>query len=150
MNKFVAPVVTGIVVALIAGAAGFYGGMTYQSSRMPRFTGQGGVPGGTFRGRMFGQGAPGAPGPNGAQGGFAAGTVLASDSKSITVKLPGGGSKIVYFSSEARITRSAEATGTDLKTGQNVIVGGTAGSDGSITARTIQIVPEGMMQRRAP
>jgi hypothetical protein len=92
----------------------------------------------------------GANGANGAAGGFArfrggiaTGTVISADAKSITVKQADGSTKTVYFDSTTRVLKSSEATLTDLAKGTTVVVAGTPGSDGSVTARSVQIVPKG-------
>lgn len=126
-----------VLTAILVGAVAFYGGVKYGQST-GRSSGLAGRAG-------FGAGANGANGANAARlrGGFADGTILSADAKSITVKQAGGSTKTIYFDSTSRVVRSSEATLTDLTKGANVAVQGTAASDGSITARSIQIVPAG-------
>lgn len=127
-----------IIVAIVVGAAAFFGGMKYQESRQPS-------------GRQFanGQGARGQFGGGNAAGrnGFrpVAGEIIASDDSSITVKLQDGSSKIVFLSKKTSINKADTAQKTDLKTGEKVAVFGTDNSDGSVTAQTIQLNP---MDRR--
>ncbi len=59
---------------------------------------------------------------------------MSSDSNSITVKLSSGGTKIVLYSPSTVIAVSKTGSASDLTTGQDVTVTGTANSDGSITA----------------
>lgn len=124
-----------VLTAILVGAVAFYGGVKYGQStgRSSGLAGRAGL------------GATGANGANAARlrGGFADGTILSADAKSITVKQADGSTKTIYFDSTSRVVRSSEATLTDLTKGANVAVQGTAASDGSITARSIQIVPAG-------
>ena len=124
----------------------FYGGIKYgarpsrssaggnfamlQGGRQGQFFSTGGQTGGTRRGGM---------------GGVVAGEVIAKDDKSITVKLPDGGSKIVFFSESTKVAKSVEGTLDDVAVGKQVIVGGPANADGSVTAETLQIRPAGAM-----
>ncbi len=64
---------------------------------------------------------------------------MSSDSNSITVKLSTGSSKIVLYSPSTVIAVSKTGSASDLTTGQDVTVTGTANSDGSITATRIQV-----------
>lgn len=121
-----------LAAALLAGGAGFFGGMKYQQSKQPAFLREmGGVQGqrtGTGGNRM----------------GFLPvnGEIIGSDDKSITVKLQDGSSKIVLFSDSTEINKAAEATKEDLKTGEKVAVFGQENSDGTVTAQNIQLNPE--------
>ncbi len=156
MNKLI-PVV--IAVAVVVGGGAFFGGMKYAESKSPasRFT-QGnfqnlqnlspeerqqrlqelGANAGGFRGGTGGQ-------RNG--GGFTAGEIISKDDKSVTVKLQDGGSKIIFFSDSTSISKMTDGTKADLEVGKTVTVNGTANSDGSITAQTVQIRPDGSPAR---
>jgi len=135
-----------IIALLVVGGASFYGGMKYQQSKSSnsRFIDfqnltseqrqqrmQNMNPGGI---RPMGNRQGGANGNN-----FINGEILSKDDKSITVKLPDGGSKIVFFSSNTQIGKSAIGTSTDLVTGEQIMANGNNNSDGSITATSIQI-----------
>lgn len=126
----------GIAVAVVvAGGAGFYGGMQYGKSAAPE-----GLAG--FRNLSPGErteqlGRRGAfPG-----GGGVAGEIVGKDAESITVKLSDGGSKIVFFSASTRVAKLADGTPSDLAVGEQVVVSGTANADGSVTAQSIQLRP---------
>jgi ribosomal protein L2 len=123
-----------VLVAIIAAGAGFFGGMQYQKSQRPA--------GGQFANRQFGQGSQGQfVRRNGQSGGAVIGQILSLDDKSITVKMPDGSSKIVILSEATAINKQAEGTKSDLKTGENVAVFGSANADGSVTAQNIQLNP---------
>jgi hypothetical protein len=130
-----------IAILILVGAGAFYGGMKYAGSKK---TSGGNFPGfenfkqgdGQQRfGQMNGAGRTG----NGQN--FLSGEILSKDDKSITVKLPDGGSKIIFFSDSTEITKSAQGTAEDLTVGENVFANGQANTDGSITAKTIQLRP---------
>ncbi|MDD4901219.1 MAG: DUF5666 domain-containing protein [Patescibacteria group bacterium] len=132
----------GFIIALvIVGGGAFYGGMLYgksQKSGLRNFSGPLGQAG-------FGQAANGnGPGRNGANrmgGGLINGQIIAADDKSITVKLTDGGSKIILLSGETQISRFAAGSAVDLTVGQAVMASGTTNSDGSVTAKMIQLRP---------
>ncbi len=132
-----------VAVALIVGGAGFYGGTVYEKNSLAAQN-QGGMmtPGGNFAGRnggAQGQGQNRGGMRNG--GGFLTGKITAKDDKSITVQDRNGSSKIVLYSASATVGKSVDGALSDLATGQNVMVNGTANSDGSVTAQNIQIRP---------
>ena len=125
-----------IAVTLIVGVGAFYGGMKYaenkatagRQQRTQQFSGNAGAgfSGGTGGGQRGG-------------GGFISGEILSKDDKSVTVKLQDGGSKIVFLSDSTKITKSTDGALSDLEVGQTVSINGTANSDGSITAQTMQL-----------
>ncbi len=130
-------VIITIVIAVVVGGVGFFGGMQYEkkavASQPQQQRGAGGN--GAFGGRRNGAGGPGA------NGSFVTGEILSKDDKSITVKTRDGSSKIVFYSGTTTIGKSTEGSATDLATGKQVTINGTANSDGSVTAQMIQIRP---------
>ncbi len=124
------PILITVVVAVIVGAVAFFGGMQYQ--KMQRAYLAGGTAG---RAGRFGQA--------GANGNFrpVRGEIIASDDKSITVKLMDGSSKIVLLSGNVAITEATSAGKTALVNGKQVMVFGAANPDGSVTAQNIQLNP---------
>ncbi|MDP2708714.1 MAG: hypothetical protein Q8O93_01505 [bacterium] len=130
-----------IIALLVVGAGSFYGGMLYGK-------GKGGAQNSAFGQRQsFGANGTGGAlrirngsgGNLAAGGGFVNGDIIAKDDKSITVKLPDGGSKIVFLSDSVQVMKSVSGALADLAVGENVTVSGGANADGSITAQTIQL-----------
>jgi hypothetical protein len=123
-----------VLAAVLAGALGFYGGVTYQKAQSPS-----GFAGRVGSSRSAGQqGRP--SGPNGS--GVATGTVVASDAQSITIKTADGGSKTVFVSAQTEISKQQVLTAADVKVNDQVAAFGQA-TNGGIDARMIQIVPPG-------
>jgi hypothetical protein len=134
-------VIISIVVLLVVGCGAFYGGVIYGKSKNagPSFAG-----GNFLSGTKTGQ-----PGVGGNGGGGASGEIVSKDGNSITLKTQNGGSKIIFYSSTTQISKSTSGTIDDLAAGTNVSITGTAGSDGSITAKSIQIRPDGELNPQA-
>lgn len=144
MAKKILPI---IIVIIIVGGGAFYGGMKYSQSkatnnlsptglqnlrnlspeeRQQRFQQMGADIGSAFRGGQAGEG-------------FVNGEIIAKDEQSITVKLRDGGSKIIFYSDSIEVGKFTNGSSSDLEIGETITVNGTANSDGSITAKTIQI-----------
>jgi len=135
-----------VLVAVAVGAAGVFGGRASAATPSPQEAAkvlsnltaqqrqqlaQSGALSGAFGNRGTG-------GANGT-GGFTSGSIVGSDSNSITIKLSDGSTKIILYSPSTTISVSATGSASDLTNGQNVTVSGTANSDGSITAARIQV-----------
>jgi len=137
-------IIVGVLCALIFGAGGFYGGMKYQQGKSPA------AASGNFqRGAANISGAL-RNGRTGGGNGFATGEILSKDDKSVTIQLRSpqnatgtagtqAGSKIIFFSASTEITKSASGTPADLQVGQTITVSGTANTDGSLSAQSIQL-----------
>lgn len=135
-----------VVIAILLCGGSFYAGTKYASSTTPARQngaggfGQGGAgfqrgtgPGTGMGGTMFRGGARGQAVTNG--------DISKIEGSMITVKLPDGGSKLIITSSSTKVMQMTEATPDILKTETPVMVMGTANTDGSLTAATIQIRP---------
>jgi len=144
-----------IAVAIIFGGGGFYGGMKYgqgkgtfsaqniqnmtPEQRQQMFASRGANTANSGGNRMFV--ANGTSGGAQGGGGITSGEIISKDDKSVTVKLTDGGSKIVLLSGSTSINKAAQGTPEDLTIGQQITAMGSANSDGSVTANTIQIRP---------
>ncbi len=132
------------VIAVVVGAGGFYGGMTYQKSKQATFR-QGNFGPGNMMVRQYdntgtGQGTQQRRGIMG-NGGMFIGEITSIDDKTITLKTVDGGSKIVIVGSGTAYRKTVDGTSADVKQGDTVSVSGISNSDGSVTATTIQLNP---------
>ncbi|MFH1423506.1 MAG: hypothetical protein ABIG29_00930 [Candidatus Nealsonbacteria bacterium] len=142
-----------IALILVVSGGAFYGGMKYQQSKssLGNFSRQ------NFqnlseeqRQQMF-QGNAGASlgqgiGSRGAGSGFLSGEVIAKDNQSLTLKMTDGSSKIIFFSGSTEISKTAQGTANDIEIGKQIMITGEQNSDGSYTAKTIQLSPSSMMR----
>ena len=139
-------VITGLVLVIVA-AGSFFAGAKYQSLKT-RLKGEFGavrMMGGDDDQVFFRNGQAGQVGMGrGITMGFrpVAGEIISSEDGSITVKLTDGSSKIVTITDDTTINTAAEASASDLKTGESVAVFGTQNSDGTVTAQSVQLNPE--------
>jgi hypothetical protein len=78
-------------------------------------------------------------GLRGAGGGFVAGQIMSISSSSLTLALPNGNSEIVFYSGTTSVIKPTPAPVSSLTPGTMVMIGGTANSDGSLTAQSIQV-----------
>lgn len=120
-----------VVIALVLGGAGFYGGTMYQKAQSAKTRGNFANRAG---GTRLGQGTNGQN-----QARPISGDVIAQDDKSFTVKLVDGSTRIVLFSDSATISKSTAGAKADIATGEKVMVIGTVNSDKSITPQSISI-----------
>jgi hypothetical protein len=118
--------IVGVVVLVIVAGGAFYGGMLYKGSQAPqRSAGQAGRTGTRF-----------AAGTN-----FIAGSIIAKDAQSITIKDKTGSSRIIFYSDSTDVGKFIQGSMTDIVVGQDIMVNGKTNSDGSVTAQSIQIRP---------
>jgi len=74
-----------------------------------------------------------------AGGGFVAGQIISVDSSSMMVSLANGSSQVVFYSNSTQVMKPTIVPASTLTTGTRVMIGGTANSDGSLTAQSIQV-----------
>lgn len=125
--------ITTIIIAVVVGVLGFFGGRQYQKGKS-----------GNFNRGQFQNGAArlsGIPGRNGVfQGGRpVSGEIVSVEEKTITVKTQDGSSKIVIYSDSTKVNKTSESSKEDLKTGEQIMVIGTESTDGTVTAQSISI-----------
>lgn len=123
-----------IIVLIIVGAGAFWGGMKYQQNKIlsqrPFFPNLSPEQRQQFSQRV------GRMGTN-----FLSGEVISKDEKSLTLKLPDGSTKIIFFSDSTQISKATEGSIEDIEIGKQIIVSGEPNSDGSYTAKIIQPSP---------
>ncbi len=148
MNRIVKIGLVVLLGGMIAGGS-FYGGMVYGENQaqaeFPMLGDAEGMPG--ARGQ-FGALAGGQPGVDrgqipGAQGGSLFGEIQSIGSGEMTIIDQNGDQVQIYVTDTTLIQKQAEVTLADLAEGETVIISGSRGDDGSITARTLQVSPGG-------
>jgi hypothetical protein len=118
-----------IIVIVIAAGAGFYGGMLFGKQSGTKAAASTTAARGSFGGART----------RTAGAGFTNGQILSKTDNSLTIKLAAGGSEIVFLAPSSQIMKSATTTVTNLNIGDTVMVTGTTNSDGSVTAKTVQV-----------
>jgi hypothetical protein len=131
----------GVVICLVVAGLSFWGGMIYAGKNITAANAsrQGGFNQNGFNQNGGGTRQVSRGGAN--AGGLVSGEVLSVDSKSITVKLRDGGSKIVLFSPTTKVEKTVDGVTTDVVVGKQVSITGTANTDGSVSATSIQVRP---------
>jgi len=126
----------GLVAMVVLGGV-FFGGMKYGQANIK----------GNFQANLAGGfqngGATGMARAGGANiaGGFVTGDVIAKDTQSLTIKLRDGSTKIVLYSGSTEVSKFDAGTVNDLVVGKSVSITGSTNTDGSLTAKTIQVRP---------
>jgi pectate lyase len=133
-------IVSSLISIIVAGGIGYYVGSHRVSTAS------------NMRQGMMGQAGLGARGgfARGASGGMVNGSVVSLTDNVLTLKARDGGSRVILFTAGTKVTKSVDGARTDVKDGVNVVILGTQNTDGSITAETVQIRPDGtstMMMR---
>ncbi|GII65221.1 hypothetical protein Skr01_53060 [Sphaerisporangium krabiense] len=82
-------------------------------------------------------GVPGQPGGQGQGGGFTVGTVKLVDGGKLYVQTAGGGLVVVTTTDGTKVQVSKAGKLKDLKPGSTVVVQGTQGEDGSVSATSV-------------
>lgn len=138
-----------IASAVLVGALSFYGGVLYgKKSSVNRQnlafsfgqSGQQKLGQGMMMGQPQNQNGGGRQIRAG-QAGVVSGTIISKDEKSLTVKLPDGGSKIIFLSGSSQINKLVSGSLNDLIVGENIMASGSSNSDGSITAKMVDLRP---------
>jgi hypothetical protein len=139
MSRIVKIVLGVLLVAGIA-AGSFYGGMVYgQGQTQVAFPGPEGATGLQDWADQGGMPPAGQSGASSGQGGMLSGQILAIGDGELTLKDESGQKIQVYVTDTTLIQKQADVSVTDLQEGETVIVSGSQGADGSITARMVQV-----------
>ena len=144
--KRTAWIILGIVVLLLVAGGSFYGGTLYGKSQAQTALAarrQGAFPGAGENGQFPGQGQPGANARAGAQGGMLFGQIEKIGDGVFTVTDNNGKQTQVKVTDTTLIEKQASVKLTDLAKGETVMVSGSTGTDGTITARSVQVAPMG-------
>ena len=137
------PRLTALLLAGVLIAAGFLAGAYVQRTHGASSTATTGFPNfGSGGPPNFGGALPG--GDTSTQGGSSTsnrnnviGTVVRTSATSITVKDFGGTTHVVQVKASTQVQKNTEIAANDLKPGSTVVVTGTSGANGSITATSI-------------
>jgi hypothetical protein len=148
MNKGLLTVLAIILVLAIAGAS-FYGGMVYGKSQAQsnvlaaRAAFQGN---GSFQGQG-GAAANGTPGAftrrSGQNGNFVLGTIKQIGDGTLTLTDNNGKETQVKVTDTTLIEKNQSVKLNDLTEGETVMVSGSTAADGTVTARSVQVAPQG-------
>jgi|GEM_PF-270289 len=154
-------IVVGIVLLAVVAGGSFYGGMVYGQGQAqpagagaaPVDMGQGGIPPAGAGGAPPDMGQGGIPpaGPDqqgsgqgaGGQGGMLSGQIQEIDTDVLKITDSSGKQIQVRVTDTTLVEKQASVTLTDLQQGETVVVSGSQESDGSITARSVQVVSAG-------
>jgi len=144
--SWVPRVIAGIVVVAVVAAGSFYGGMVYGKRQ-----GQTALPAAAGRqGMAPAQGAPGAFQRGAGQGGMLVGRIEVIAEGAILVTDSSGKQTWVYVTDTTLIEKNVSINLADLVRGETVVVSGSPGNDGSITARSVQVSPAGRLAGPTP
>ncbi len=126
---------TSILIAVIALVVGFgIGYVVHQPQNQAASFGTG-----TAGRRTFGAG-------QGTAGvGMVNGTILSVDPSSLTVQLRDGSSQVIFYSTTTPVLTTTVGSIADLSAQKDVVIIGTSNSDGSMTAQSIQVRPQGQL-----
>lgn len=130
MNR-ITKIILGVLLVAAVGAGCFYSGAAYGKGQaqaaLPGGPGQAGTP-------------PGGSGQAGeAQSGMLVGQIETIGDGSLTMTDQNGTKTVVTVTDTTLIQKQASVTLGDLQVGETVIVSGSTTSDGSITARSVQV-----------
>jgi len=148
MNRVMKISLSVLMLVLVAGGS-FYGGLVYGKGQalVAEPGARGGFPGGGMPpAGQAGQGATGAA----AQGGMLFGEIKQIADGTLVVSDSNGKQTQVHVTDTTLVQKQAAVTVADLKQGETVMVSGSQASDGSITARSVQVAPAGRFAGNAP
>jgi len=139
-NKKSLLIISAVAILILVGAGSFFSGVAYGKSKVGSFNRAGAFGQGNMAGANNFQGGNNSVGRTQKNsGGFLSGEITAKSDNSLTVKTANGSSKIILISNESKISKAADASVSDLNSGTQILVTGTSNTDGTLTAKTIQI-----------
>ena len=145
-------ILVGLVALILVAAGSFYGGMIFgeqQATASP--------PGGSElpadaagfspnpASGETGRGQPGAGGRFAARPGMLFGQIESIDGSTLVIANVEGQQTRVEVTDTTLIEKNTSVTIADLKVGETVMVSGSDNSDGSVTARSVQVAPVGRL-----
>ncbi|MGC8827792.1 MAG: DUF5666 domain-containing protein [Anaerolineae bacterium] len=144
LTRTVQYIIAALVLIIVAGGS-FYAGTVYgknQAQAALRAAAR-------QRGMPFAQGTPGAQRFQGR--GMVFGTIEEVGADGTLVVKDNNGSRVkVRVTDTTLIEKTISAAPADLQSGESVMISGTSEQDGSITARSVQVVPAGRLGLGAP
>jgi hypothetical protein len=150
-------IVVGMLLVAAIAAGSFYGGMVYGKNQaeveLPALGNLEAMPGGgrgQFGGAPGGLPAAGDGVANRTQGGSLFGEIASIGDGEITIVDQSGEQVQIYVTDTTLIQKQADVMLSDLEEGETVVISGSRGDDGSITARTLQVAPAGGFFGRSP
>lgn len=133
--KKILPIIAVLIAAVAVGA--FYAGMKYGNSRNSLSNLSRQDLSSEQRQQIFQANMSGGS-QRGSGANFLSGEVISKDDKSLTIEMPEGGSKIVFFSGSTKILKTTDGSIDDIGLGKQITISGKENSDGSYTAESIQ------------
>lgn len=129
---------TAVACLLVGAGAGYVGASQLGSRQQPGPFGENGPRGGNFQ-RQAGQSGQ----QFGSMGGRVIGSVQSVAGERLTIQTPDNNSQIILLNGSTAYQKMTEGSVSDVAEGAQIIVMGEENPDGSTTATSIQIVPEG-------
>ena len=136
-------IILGVVILVIASGASFYGGMVYGEGRAQSARAGTNRFGGGANGFNNGQGFQGGQGAGGQRGGGVFGQITEVGDGYVMVADNNGKQTKITVTDTTLIEKNASVKLSDLANGDTVIVSGSQQSDGTFTARSVQVAPAG-------
>lgn len=139
----------GVLLVVLVAAGSFYGGMIYGKSQaqaeLPVLVNAEGTPGwrGQFSAPPGSQAGTDRRQFSNAQGGSLFGEIQSIGSGEMTIIDQDGKQVKITVTDTTLIQKQAEVTMADLQEGETVAISGSQETDGSITARMVQVSPAG-------
>lgn len=154
MSRIVKSIIAIIVLLAVAGGS-FYGGMVYgknqaQAAFVTARGRAGAFPGGAGGVAIGGAPAGGEQGASQFVGGALFGQIQEIGDGAMVIHDANGKPVQIKITDTTLIEKQASVTLSDLAVGETVLVSGSRGEDGSITARSVQVAPAGRFGMARP